>query len=104
MALGSLWGSFLAPQTFHPLRVGLWGVFEATGACPVLVGSAQAARYTVDWRWLRAVPTCGSASRARVLGALGALPAGYVVIRTRWEAVAVTPLSKAPEARVAGAL
>ena len=84
--------------------MGLWGAFEATEACPMLVGSAPAARYTVDWRWLRAGPTCGSASRARDLGALGARPAGYVVVSTRWKAMAVAPLSKARDARVAGAL
>ena len=48
---------------------------------------------------LRAVPTCGSASRARVLGGLGALPTGYVIVGTRWEAVAVAPLSNARDAR-----
>ncbi len=33
-----------------------------------------------------------------VLGVVGALPAGYVVVGTRWEAVAVAPLSKATRA------
>ena len=47
-------------------------------------------------------PGCGGACPGS--GAVGALSVEYRVVFTRWEAVAVAPLSKARDARVAGAL
>ena len=107
-AMALAWAAFVLCSGQLPNAWASWeafvGAFGANAAGRVLAWSARAAPPVVDCAGFALSPTCGSASRARVLGALGSLPAGYVVVGTRWEAVAVAPLSIARDARVAGAL